>query len=282
MSHQAPIAAEEAFTAFLRRLSYPTSLLAMSNEGFHAQPGQLSEMFQTVSLWIYEHYTHRLLRDDFLWWADRIPGYTQAITDLTGIPWNCFGFLDGTDRAMAGPHELQRGFYSGHKRNRCLTYITVTAPDGMLLFTAGPANGAHQDNDLLHESGLATELLSALHRRLGDVYCVYGDPIFARSIYVQMGYSEMEINWRQRTFNKAMNSSQVSIEQCFGTITQQWAFLAFTRTQKLWHTRPGLAYMNAQFLANCRNCIRPNQMSLKFKCATPSSCEYLRADEINW
>lgn len=37
--------AEVAFTGFLRRLSYPTSLLAMSNEGFRAQPGQLSELF---------------------------------------------------------------------------------------------------------------------------------------------------------------------------------------------------------------------------------------------
>ena len=79
--------AEEAFTAFLRRLSYPTSLLAMSNEGFRAQPGQLSELFHTVSLWIYEHYTDRLLRDGFLWWADRIPGYAKAISDQTGVAW---------------------------------------------------------------------------------------------------------------------------------------------------------------------------------------------------
>ena len=59
----------------------------MSNEGFRAQPGQLSELFHTVSLWIYEHYTDRLLRDGFLWWADRIPWYAKAISDQTVVAW---------------------------------------------------------------------------------------------------------------------------------------------------------------------------------------------------
>ena len=129
---------------------------------------------------------------------------------------------------------------------------------------------------------MATELLPALSRRLGETFCIYGDPIFARSIYVQKGYPEVEMTWRQRAFNKAMNSARVSIENCFGSIVQQWAFLDFKRTHKLLWTRPGLAYMNAQFLANCINCLRPNQISQKFQCAPPSLREYLRADEVNW
>ena len=41
---------EEAFLTYLRRLSYPTSLLAMSREGFHAQLEKLSELLHSIGL----------------------------------------------------------------------------------------------------------------------------------------------------------------------------------------------------------------------------------------
>lgn len=150
------------------------------------------------------------------------------------VDFDVFAFIDGTSRAIARPGHFQREFYSGHKRNHCLQFLSVTAPDGMILFTHGPDEGRHQDNWGLHKSELATHKLPRVAGMLGNVFRVYGDPIFARSEYVQKGFPcGVEADATEYVFNKLMNSARVSIEHVFGRVTQLRTFLDFKRTHKL-------------------------------------------------
>lgn len=185
--------------------------------------------------------------------------------------------MDGTSRRIDRPGYFQRAFYSGHKRQHCLQFLSVTAPDGLILYTYGPTNGAHQDNFLVNESGLNSQLehLSTLVSN-DKPYCIYGDPIFARTEYIQKAMPRMERAWQHEIFNKAMNSARVSIEHIFGIVVRQWAYLDFHKKQNLNWTRPALSYLNAQFLTNCLTCMyEGNQVSEAFDMPPPTLMEYL-------
>lgn len=92
---------EEAMTFFLRRMCYPTKLTLVHLEGFHAQIGALSELYTMVSEWLFLTHTERLLQTGLTKWAHRVPLYAQVIQDYTGVPWRCFGFIDGTARPIS-------------------------------------------------------------------------------------------------------------------------------------------------------------------------------------
>ena len=273
---------EEAMLLYLRRMSHPSQLLHIAREGFSAQTGALSELYHMVGEWIFKNHTQRLLQGGLTKWVGRIPAYARAVEKYTKIlGFDVFGFIDGTSRAIARPGYFQREFYSGHKRNHCLQFLSVTTPDGMILFTHGPDEGRHQDNWGLHKSGLATHLLPRVAELLGMIYRVYGDPIFARSDYVQKGFpSRVEADATEYVFNKLMNSARVSIEHVFGKVTQLWTFLDFKRTHKLHGTRPAQAYLNAQFLTNVHSCLYGNQVSQQFGIDPPTLAEYLAMEEV--
>lgn len=76
---------EEAMLLYLRRLAYPTTLENLADEGFSAQPGQLSELYHLVGEWIFENHTKRLLQTGLTKWAARIPSYARAVPSYTGI-----------------------------------------------------------------------------------------------------------------------------------------------------------------------------------------------------
>ena len=272
---------EEAMLFYLARLSYPKRIIEMTNMGFSAQKGALSELYTMVGRWLFLTHTSRLLQDGFTKWAARVPLYARAVDAYTGIPGlHCFGFIDGTSRAICRPGYWQRDFYSGHKRNHCLQFLSITSPDGMVLWTWGPTNGCQQDNFMLGESELALQLLPSLGEYLGQRYCVYGDPIFKLSDYVIKGFPTVERTWQQEIFNKSMNAARVSIEHIFGRVVKLWAFLDFKATHKLHGTSPAMAYLNGQFLTNVHNCLHPNQTSQQFGVAPPTLREYIGLTEV--
>jgi hypothetical protein len=132
----------------------------------------------------------------------------------------------------------------------------------------------------LNESQLVSFKLPHLCEILGEHYFVYGDPIFARSEYVQKAFPAIERTWRQHLFNKAMNAARVSIEHIFGRVVTLWAHIDFRKQQKLFHTNPGRAYLNAQFLTNCYTCMYSNQTTMQFKQRPPTLQEYLAMREV--
>ena len=89
---------------------------------------------------MFENQSSRLLQTGLGKWAHRVPEYAQRVEKYTGIALDCFGFVDGTSRPISRPGYFQRAFYSGHKWNHYLQFLSVTAPDGMILYTARPTN----------------------------------------------------------------------------------------------------------------------------------------------
>ena len=150
----------------------------------------------------------------------------------------------------------------------------------MILYTAGPADGRHQDNYLLHESRLASHILPGLARRLGINFCLYGDPIFARSTWLQKGFPRIGRTHRRELFNRQMNSARISIEHIFGLVVKYWAYVDFAKQQKLHVGRlgPHVMYLNAQFMLNCYTCMYKqdaNQVITQFDCEPPDIDEYI-------
>ncbi|GIY63022.1 DDE Tnp4 domain-containing protein [Caerostris darwini] len=71
---------------------------------------------------------------------------------------NCWGFIDGTARAICRPSKNQEQYYSGHKRKHCLKYLSVICPDGIITTLVGPYPGRRHDSGILQESNLYAEL----------------------------------------------------------------------------------------------------------------------------
>lgn len=266
---------EEAITFYLRRLSYPNTLLNLAEEGFPAQRSALSQLHKLVSAWLYNHHTYRLLQTGLTKWVERVPMYADRVRDYTEFDLNIFGFVDGTSRAICRPGYFQNNLYSGHKKHHVLQFLSVTGPDGMILYTYGPTDKVHNDNWFMHACEMSTELLPSLHVLLDEPYGIYGDPIFGRTEYVSRGFPRAQADAMERNFNKRMNAARVSIENIFACVVNLWQWLDFKRHHKLHGTSPAREYLNAQFLTNVHNCMNPNQVSQMFECQPPSLREYL-------
>lgn len=104
---------EEAMSFCLRRMAYPSKLVNLSNEGFHAQIGALSDRYTLVGCWIFQNHTQRLLQPGLTKWADRVPIDARAVEKYTGIKrLDCFGFNDGASRATAIPTRFLFGAHA--------------------------------------------------------------------------------------------------------------------------------------------------------------------------
>ena len=158
--------------------------------------------------------------------------------------------------------------------------LSVTAPDGMILYTYGPTDKVHNDNWLLRACGMNSDMLPEMEVILGERYGIYGDPIFGRTDYVSRSFPRALATADQLDFNVRMNAARVSIENVFGCVVNLWTLLDFKRYFKIHQNSPARTYLNAQFLTNCHNCMRPNQVAQMFDCQPPTLTEYLDLEEF--
>jgi len=61
----------------------------------------------------------------------------------------CWGFVDGTVRAICRPKVNQRVVYNGHKRVHSLKFQSVVAPNGLIANLLGPVEGRRHDAAML-------------------------------------------------------------------------------------------------------------------------------------
>ena len=114
----------------------------------------------TVLDWIYDNHAFRLTSwNQFFLSPPYLEQYCQSIAEKGSPLKNCFGFIDGTVRAIARPGTNQRTVYNGHKRVHALTFEAVALPNGLIGNLYGPVEGRHYA-EMLRES----ELLNALER----------------------------------------------------------------------------------------------------------------------
>ena len=275
---------EEAMSLYLARLCWPNRYIDLSAGHFPANTGALSSIFTQVDQWMMDNHTSRLLQSGMTKWLPRCEMYSEAITKKHGhadFP-GCIGFIDGTFRQTGKPggefDMIQRLCFSGHKRSHGMQFLSITAPDGIILWTYGPCIGKDQDNTMVKNSKFL-EMMKSLHRLAGTPsdkpYFVYGDAVFRWSRYLQKAFARDTRSARERRFNRKMNSVRVSVEHVFGRVLSLWKAFYMRPQQKLLLTKPGRCYLNAQFLPNCHTCMYGNQVSNQFECEPPSLQEYI-------
>jgi hypothetical protein len=125
-----------------------------------------------------------------------------------------------------------------------------------------------------------SDMLPEMEVILGERYGIYGDPIFGRTDYVSRSFPRALATADQLDFNVRMNAARVSIENVFGCVVNLWTLLDFKRYFKIHQNSPARTYLNAQFLTNCHNCMRPNQVAQMFDCQPPTLTEYLDLEEF--
>ena len=129
----------EGLCMLLKRLAYPCRYSDMMHRFGGRQVPVLSMAVNTVLDYIYDEH-HRKITE----WNPAIlsPTSLQAYADhihQAGAPLeNCFGFIDGTVRAIARPGQYQQVLYNGHKRVHSLKFQSAVIPNGLIANLYGP------------------------------------------------------------------------------------------------------------------------------------------------
>lgn len=196
----------------------------------------------------------------------------------SGCPYpNIIGYIDGTARPICRPKYNQRHMYSGYKKGHVLKYQSIVLTNGLIGRLDGPYIGRRHDAAILHLSKIMDEMKTFLINQDGTWFAVYGDPGYSNQKFIKVGYkNHARLNEKQKDFNAMMSALRVSVEYGFGKIVQQFAFLDFKKTQRMYLSPLKEMYIVAALLVNCQSCLkRRNQMSDIFASDIPTIEAYL-------
>ena len=111
--------------------------------------------------------------------------YANAVHGKGAALGNCWGFVDGTVRALSRSKEFQRILYNGHKKVHPVKFQSVEAPSGFSTNLYGPVEGKRHDSGMLRMSGLLERLQAHSFNRAGNILCIYGDPAYPLRPHLQ-------------------------------------------------------------------------------------------------
>jgi len=260
----------------LRRLAYPCRWADLELVfGLHAS--HMSEIFIEAACALYNNCGELVttFRKDLM--DKRAPLYARSIQENGGALNSCVGFIDGTKIKMArpsGPAMHQRAVYSGHKRFHCLTYQTISTPDGLIFHLFGPIEGRRADAYLYHASDIDDILRVNLN--IGNIqYYIYGDQAYAIRPWLQVAFPRQNITPEQIAFNTSMNKPRTAVEWSYGELKNTFASQDFHRKLQVKKTPVGVFYIVAVLLRNFKTCLGHGTIAEGyFKCQPPSLQEY--------
>jgi hypothetical protein len=279
----------ELLLVTLRRLAYPNRWIDLQTM-FGLSPAQMSVVFEYAVRFLTARY-EPMLRSPCIW-SDHIQGWAEAVFQKAGRFDSVFGFIDGTVRQICRPGprhvrgahgrvDIQRLFYSGHKRKHALKFQTMVAPCGIIMHLFGPFPGRGNDGRMLRESGLMADLtrLRTIMNAAGVLvdYYVYGDAAYPVSPYMMRSLHGIGLTAVDRAVNTDMSNVRISVEWQYGELLSLFAFLDFSQNLKL-HLQPlHHYYVAGVLLLNCRICMRQLQHKTPryFNCAPPAFVDYV-------
>ena len=122
----------EGLCMLLRRFAYPFRLSDMIARFGRPVP-VMTMITKEVMNFIYNNHQQRLTQcNQFLLSPASLQEYANAIHRAGAALDNCFGFIDGTLRAISRPGKDQRLVYNGHKRVHALKFQSVSLPNGII------------------------------------------------------------------------------------------------------------------------------------------------------
>ncbi|XP_077555345.1 uncharacterized protein LOC144169840 [Haemaphysalis longicornis] len=264
----------ECLCLTLRRLAYPNRLRDLEPL-FGRHYSVISSATNAVLEHIDSTFGH-LLRDvNKHSWLDiaQLRVLSEAVHSKGAPLHNCWGFIDGTARAMCRPSKDQKLFFSGHKRFHALKYQSIMCPNGMICQLNGPYIGSRHDSSILRKSRTYEKLEKLVQ---GHNFCLYGDPAYPLRPLLLKPYGTTNITPSQYAFNKRMSTVRQAVEWGFGKIAGLFAFLDFRKNQKLRRQKVARMYKVAAILANCHTSMYGSQVSQYFGVEPPQLEDYLR------
>ena len=253
-------------------------------------------------IWLAHELSQRLLPFCRFRWAylkPRLGLYAAAIRRRTdGLLGGTVGFIDGHNPPIARPSrpEMDREFYSGQRKQHCVSVQGVCFPDG-LVFVSDPISGRKNDLNLYDESGIDAELQQHL---LYDVevhgpvrggvqllpgqthFNLFGDPIYQARLQPWLWaqwrpFRNVPLLPHQRHFNGWTRAARSDIEHAFahvGNLFHGHRHKAWART--LSSGRFLQTYALTFALMNVRTMLRcGNHISIDNNMEPPTIAEYL-------
>jgi len=270
---------EEVLCLLLRRLSYPTIGAVLCWECGRSASG-ISELVQAGVDHIYDEFEH--LRDNrsLECWGPHFPRFARIIARGGGNSGpcpltHCIGFVDGSNQRLSRPGRYQHILYNGHKRCHCVKWQGIMLPNGIMPMPFGPINGRNNDAFMLRKSGLI-RIMRRICRRLGQAYCLYGDPAYPLSDWMSCPFKHARLNADEAHFNTQMSRTRIPNEWGFGKIKGNFAFLDFSKGMEPYKSDIQRLWPVAVILTNCHTCCYGSQTGAHFKVKPPDLFEYVQ------
>jgi len=272
---------EEVLCLLLRRLAYPTTLPVLAWECGRSTSA-ISELVQMGVDHIYETFEH--LRDNrsLECWGPYFPRFARVIhrggTSGRCPLTNCVGFVDGSNQRLSRPGRYQHILYNGHKRCHCVKWQGIMLPNGIMPMPFGPINGRNNDAFMLHESRLIP-IMRRISRRLGQAYCLYGDPAYPLSRWMSAPFKHAVLNADEAHFNTQMRRTRIPNEWGFGKIKGNFAYLDFSKGMEPYKNDIQRLWPVAVIFTNCHTCLYGSQTGWNFHMEPPTLEEYVHMGE---
>lgn len=265
----------ESMCILLARLAYPKRYVDLSNT-FGRSRGSLCRIFLCMINIIHSKWSNiivlhsKLLESRAQYYVDAVARKDRQfpVLALSTVPRSLLVALQLV-RTVAN---MQKLIYTGHKRMHCLSFQSLTTPDGLSIHFSCPVEGRRRDTTVLRLSGLLAAL-DNLHGLHG--FFIYGDPAYSVNRWMLSPFKGNNISEPMAAFNKAMSSVREAVEWKFGRLKGQ-ATVDYKKQNCVYLSPVGTVVQVAMFLANCHCCYNGgNQISQYFSLNPPSLGEYL-------
>lgn len=238
---------------------------------------QLSEIFwEHVELLIEQAGDKLNINGNLL--INRADLYANAIHSEGAHLDSCVAFIDCTKIKMqrpSGSRRYQQSCYSGHKRFHCLTYQTLTTPDGLIFGLYGPIVGRRHDLTVLRNSGWEPILENSLYINERQFY-IFGDQAYILRPWMIRPFIGENLPPDHAQFNSVMKSIRASVEHSYKDLKQQWTSQDFARNLKVLHAPISMLYKASALLWNFRMCMYSGgQVRKRFDVEPPTFDEYI-------
>ncbi|GMF54535.1 unnamed protein product [Phytophthora fragariaefolia] len=231
------ISALEALSICLRRMAYPARLSDLEDL-FGRDTTAISSISNASLDTLYDKF-HGLLQFDYKRLTSAtLSAYAWAIHANEAPLETCVGFIDGTVRGTCRPNKNQRYMFNGHKSK----LLDVAAP-------CLSANGNH--------------------------FVLYGDPAYGQQEHIIAPFKGASLSEDEQEFNERMSAVRVSVEWGFGKIVRYWAFIDFSKNQKVYLQRLGKMYAVGAVLTNVHTGLHGSQTSSFFRMTPPTIQQYI-------
>lgn len=269
----------EALLILLRRLSYPVRLIDMQHI-FNRSSTFLSRVITLTAKFIVKKYGHLLDFHPGLN-VESMRAFENSLQNSElGCPMpRVIGFIDGTIQKLCSPTQDEKLAYVASKKLHGLKYQAIVVPSGLVIHAYGPCEGILHDVCILRESGVEQWLDEHAKDENGS-FLIFGDQAYGCQGNVCSPFRGSQLSVSQQTFNEIMSSHRLSVEHVFAHLLSNFAFLDFSKNQKLFLQPVATMYKTGLILANCLTCLRGNQISHRYRCEPPSMKDYLNGERL--